>query len=67
MVGIPLVRCVTGEREMTPEPVALYTANRPVRDLLDQELKSLQLSQEPCTSDHGKRFPGDPDTGDRSR
>jgi nitrogenase molybdenum-iron protein alpha/beta subunit len=42
-VGIPLVRFVTEEMEMTPELVALYTANRPVRDLLEQELKSLQL------------------------
>jgi nitrogenase molybdenum-iron protein alpha/beta subunit len=42
-VGIPLVRFVTEEMEMTPELVALYTANRPVRDLLEQELNSLQL------------------------
>lgn len=42
-VGIPLVRFVTEEMEMTPELIALYTANRPVRDLLEQELKSLQL------------------------
>jgi nitrogenase molybdenum-iron protein alpha/beta subunit len=43
-VGIPLVRFVTEEMEMTPELVALYTSNRPVRDLLEQELKSLKLS-----------------------
>jgi len=43
-VGIPLVRFITEEMEMTPELVALYTANRPVRDLLEQELKSLKLS-----------------------
>lgn len=42
-VGIPLVRFVTEEMEMTPELIALYTANRPVRDLLEQELRSLQL------------------------
>lgn len=42
-VGIPLVRFVTEEMEMTPELVALYTANRPARDLLEQELESLQL------------------------
>jgi nitrogenase molybdenum-iron protein alpha/beta subunit len=43
-VGIPLVRFVTEEMEMTPELVALYTSQRPVRDLLEQELKSLHLS-----------------------
>jgi nitrogenase molybdenum-iron protein alpha/beta subunit len=43
-VGIPLVRFVTEEMEMTPELVALYTASRPVRDLLEQELQSLKLS-----------------------
>jgi nitrogenase molybdenum-iron protein alpha/beta subunit len=43
-VGIPLVRFVTEEMEMTPELVALYTSNRPVRDLLEQELKSLNLT-----------------------
>ena len=42
-VGIPLVRFVTEEMEMTPELVALYTANRPARALLEQELESLQL------------------------
>jgi nitrogenase molybdenum-iron protein alpha/beta subunit len=43
-VGIPLVRFVTEEMEMTPELVALYTGNRPVRDLLERELESLKLS-----------------------
>jgi nitrogenase molybdenum-iron protein alpha/beta subunit len=43
-VGIPLVRFVTEEMEMTPELVALYTGSRPVRDLLEQELKSLNLT-----------------------
>jgi len=43
-VGIPLVRFVTEEMEMTPELVALYTASRPVRDLLEGELKSLKLT-----------------------
>jgi nitrogenase molybdenum-iron protein alpha/beta subunit len=43
-VGIPLVRFVTEEMEMTPELVALYTSNRQVRDLLGQELESLQLT-----------------------
>jgi nitrogenase molybdenum-iron protein alpha/beta subunit len=42
-VGIPLVRFVTEEMEMTPELVALYTSHRPVRELLEQELKSLNL------------------------
>ena len=43
-IGIPLVRFVTEEMEMTPELVALYTSNRPVRELLEQELKSLKLN-----------------------
>jgi nitrogenase molybdenum-iron protein alpha/beta subunit len=43
-IGIPLVRFVTEEMEMTPELVALYTSQRPVRDLLEQELKSLGLN-----------------------
>jgi nitrogenase molybdenum-iron protein alpha/beta subunit len=43
-VGIPLVRFVTEEMEMTPELVALYTASRPVRDLLEGELESLHLN-----------------------
>ena len=43
-VGIPLVRFVTEEMEMTPELVALYTSSRPVRDLLEKELEDLGLS-----------------------
>jgi nitrogenase molybdenum-iron protein alpha/beta subunit len=43
-VGIPLVRFVTEEMEMTPELVALYTSHRSVRDLLERELKSLGLT-----------------------
>ncbi len=43
-VGIPLVRFVTEDMEMTPELVALYTSRRPVRELLEGELKSLGLS-----------------------
>jgi nitrogenase molybdenum-iron protein alpha/beta subunit len=43
-IGIPLVRFVTEEMEMTPELVALYTSYRPVRELLEQELKSLKLN-----------------------
>ncbi len=43
-IGIPLVRFVTEEMEMTPELVALYTSHRPVRELLEQELKSLKLT-----------------------
>jgi len=43
-VGIPLVRFVTEEMEMTPELIALYTSQRPVRELLEKELKSLQLN-----------------------
>jgi nitrogenase molybdenum-iron protein alpha/beta subunit len=42
-VGIPLVRFVTEEMEMTPELVALYTGSRPVRELLERELQSLNL------------------------
>ena len=43
-IGIPLVRFVTEEMEMTPELVALYTSSRPVRELLERELKDLGLS-----------------------
>jgi nitrogenase molybdenum-iron protein alpha/beta subunit len=43
-VGIPLVRFVTEEMEMTPELVALYSSQRPVRDLLERELNSLGLT-----------------------
>jgi nitrogenase molybdenum-iron protein alpha/beta subunit len=43
-VGIPLVRFVTEEMEMTPELVALYTSQRQVRDLLERELNSLGLT-----------------------
>jgi len=43
-VGIPLVRFVTEEMEMTPQLIALYSANRSVRELLDGELKSLGLT-----------------------
>jgi nitrogenase molybdenum-iron protein alpha/beta subunit len=43
-IGIPLVRFVTEEMEMTPELIALYTSQRPVRELLEKELKSLQLN-----------------------
>ena len=43
-VGIPLVRFVTEEMEMTPELVALYSSQRQVRELLEQELRSLGLS-----------------------
>lgn len=43
-IGIPLVRFVTEEMEMTPELVALYTSHRAVRELLESELKSLGLS-----------------------
>jgi len=43
-VGIPLVRFVTEEMEMTPAFIALYTSQRPVRELLDKEIKELGLS-----------------------
>ena len=43
-VGIPLVRFVTEEMEMTPEIVCLYTSQRPVRELLEGELHDLGLS-----------------------
>jgi nitrogenase molybdenum-iron protein alpha/beta subunit len=43
-IGIPLVRFVTEEMEMTPELVALYTSRRTVRELLERELKNLGLS-----------------------
>jgi len=42
-VGIPLVRFVTEEMEMTPELVALYSSRPPVRDLLSKELGDLGL------------------------
>ena len=43
-VGIPLVRFVTEEMEMTPELVALYSSHRPARELLEKELSDLGLS-----------------------
>ena len=43
-IGIPLVRFVTEEMEMTPGLVALYSGKRSVRDLLDSELKSIGLA-----------------------
>jgi nitrogenase molybdenum-iron protein alpha/beta subunit len=43
-VGIPLVRFVTEDMEMTPELVALYSSQRQVRDLLGRELADLGLS-----------------------
>ncbi len=43
-VGIPMVRFVTEEMEMTPELIALYSSGREARGLLDGELKSLGLS-----------------------
>ncbi len=43
-VGIPLVRFVTEDMEMSPELIALYSGNRSVRELLDRELKSLGLA-----------------------
>ncbi len=43
-VGIPLVRFVTEEMEMTPELVALYTSQKPSRELLELELQSLGLN-----------------------
>jgi nitrogenase molybdenum-iron protein alpha/beta subunit len=42
-VGIPLVRFVTEEMEMTPELVALYSSRPTVRDLLAKELGDLGL------------------------
>ena len=42
-VGIPLVRFVTEEMEMTPELVALYSSRPTVRDLLAKELADLGL------------------------
>ena len=45
-IGIPLVRFVTEEMEMTPELVALYSSKRTVRELLEAELTSLGLSPE---------------------
>ncbi|MCX6682399.1 MAG: hypothetical protein NTY71_05375 [Methanoregula sp.] len=43
-VGIPLVRFVCEDMEMTPELVALYTSQRTVRTLLERELKELGLT-----------------------
>jgi len=43
-VGIPLIRFVTEEMEMTPELIALYSSGRPVKELLEGELKSIGLS-----------------------
>ncbi|HVN65166.1 MAG TPA: nitrogenase component 1 [Methanomicrobiales archaeon] len=43
-VGIPLVRFVTEDMEMTPELVALYSSQRQVRELLGRELADLGLS-----------------------
>jgi nitrogenase molybdenum-iron protein alpha/beta subunit len=43
-VGIPLVRFVTEDMEMTPELVALYSSQRQVRNLLEGELADLGLS-----------------------
>ena len=42
-IGIPLVRFVTEEMEMTPELVALYTSQRPVGNCWREELKDLGL------------------------
>jgi nitrogenase molybdenum-iron protein alpha/beta subunit len=42
-IGIPLVRFVTEEMEMTPGLVALYSSRGPARNLLDGELKELGL------------------------
>jgi nitrogenase molybdenum-iron protein alpha/beta subunit len=43
-VGIPLVRFVTEDMEMTPDLIALYTSQRSVRDLLEREVKDLGLA-----------------------
>jgi nitrogenase molybdenum-iron protein alpha/beta subunit len=43
-VGIPLVRFVTEDMEMTPELVALYSSQRQVRNLLEGELADLGLN-----------------------
>ena len=43
-IGIPLVRFVTEEMEMTPDLIALYSAKRTVRDLLEQERKDLGIN-----------------------
>jgi nitrogenase molybdenum-iron protein alpha/beta subunit len=43
-VGIPLVRFVTEEMEMTPDLVALYSSQAPVRALLERELSDLGLT-----------------------
>ncbi len=43
-VGIPMVRFVTEEMEMTPELIALYSSGSDVKGLLEGELKSLGLS-----------------------
>jgi nitrogenase molybdenum-iron protein alpha/beta subunit len=43
-VGIPLVRFVTEDMEMTPELIALYSGQRPIRELLEGEVKDLGLN-----------------------
>jgi nitrogenase molybdenum-iron protein alpha/beta subunit len=43
-IGIPLVRFVTEEMEMTPDLVALYSSSREARELLEGELKSVGLT-----------------------
>jgi light-independent protochlorophyllide reductase B subunit len=43
-IGIPLVRFVTEEMEMTPELVALYTSQPSVREMLGRELNDLGLN-----------------------
>jgi nitrogenase molybdenum-iron protein alpha/beta subunit len=43
-VGIPLVRFVTEDMEMTPELIALYSSQRQVRNLLEGELADLGLN-----------------------
>lgn len=43
-VGIPLLRFVTEDMEMTPELVALYSSRHMVQELLERELKSLGLN-----------------------
>ena len=42
-VGIPLVRFVTEDMEMTPDLIALYSSGRQVRSLLEGELADLGL------------------------
>lgn len=43
-VGIPLARFVTEDMEMTPKLIALYSSYRPIRALLESELKDLGLN-----------------------